>query len=723
MAPRISRRSILRSIGAASLAGTTTAQATNHRQEYSGKRRNPPGRGRPGRSISDWTQESVWDSTGCATEVPLQVMFPADTLLVHQATDALGGKRRFSERLAAENTARLQVPGEGDFSLSSGGFMAFGGDILGPWTRPTWAGIVFADEYNIDINRSAAARFLKRLQWRDGGFAPRFSFLGRRPLSNSMEATFYALDGLQRLGELDAETRQGAEQWLKSTQRDSGAWSRDGQVQNNSIAGTHFALRALETIDALSEDIAQSAGSFIRSRQREGGGFIDIIPPATPGLGEQKSDPSTSGPGPTKEVSSRSTAQALLILARTDQLDTLGDDRLEQHATWLASLQLTDNDPELDGAFKFIEDWAPITDFRANTRIAVEALVLLARRGITTDVDYREAIQFLRRCEHGDTGGIGMWPSYLTNSEPTAATMRTLSAVDAKQPADALASTYARLQQDSGRISTNKEKLGAVTKDTANPLIALAEVGRLDAIDVDAAAGFLASQQFGKGFPKLVFAEEPPITPQSDFVATTSVVFGLAAAGELDRIDKRKAGEYFASGQTSTGQIARPINTTTLIADTSQSLRALRELGQLDLIDLDASTDYLADLAADDGAYWPSPPVAGWAVQGLAAGDALDKIDTEATRTYLEENQYGSGGFAGYNFYAEYSAVERTEAATVGLSLLGGRPDTGPPAAVDSVAGGYGGPPSEVETVLRRVPGLGWRRTTVAQLPENQSDS
>ncbi|MFB6187675.1 MAG: hypothetical protein ABEI86_12525, partial [Halobacteriaceae archaeon] len=75
--------------------------------------------------------------------------------------------------------------------------------------------------------------------------------------------------------------------------------------------------------------------------------------------------------------------------------------------------------------------------------------------------------------------------------------------------------------------------------------------------------------------------------------------------------------------------------------------------------DTDKAARFLANLAAENGEYWPSPSIAGQAVLGLDAIGELDRIDTDATKAYIQENQYGNGGFADRAFFFTYLSYRR----------------------------------------------------------------
>lgn len=726
MFQKISRRAILSSIGALSFAGNTTSQTANSLPSSQTENTRHRGETPP---ATEWIKNAVWESSGCATEIPLQVMYPGDTLLTIDSLTTIGVADKLNRKTAAKSTVQLQIPGTGRFTRRAGGFLSFAGDFLGPWVRSTWASVKLADRHDISINRSPAIDFIKRMQHDNGGFGPRDSFFYPRPISARMESTLYALQALQQLDALDPDTRSAAKEFLKRKQLDSGAWPLIDRTNDKaSILGTYFALHALNTIDRLPPGYAFRAASFLRSRQMDDGGFYNLVYPIT--FTDESNANSTSASAaasePKKVVTTGATARAILSLDRINQLHTLDSATLNKHAHWLAKRQVTaGSDSRFIGGFETRADVdAPIVDYRTNTRLALRALRVLTDHGVATETNVNAAADFLARCQHSHTGGIAAWPSYVTDNVSTAAAMRALNDLETSMPADSLATTFSRLQRANGRIPPLTEDNPPETKNTANALIALSNVGRLDAIDVASAAEYIANQQTDGGFAKYVLPNQdgPPAFP-----ATTAAVFGLAATKELDRINKRTAGEYFANGQDSSGRIARAGSQMIQIADTSRSLQALHELGQLNLIDADAAATYLAELPAEDGEYWPSPSEAGWAVQGLATLDALDRIDVDATQSYLERNQYGSGGYAGRSFYFEYLALQQNAAAVAGLTLLGGSPTTDSEKSNDANVGRVPNSDS-VEKVLRRNPGQGWLNSrdqliAVDELPDQHSSS
>lgn len=674
-------------------------------------------------TAAEWTKQAVWESSGCSTELPLQVMYPGDTLLTINTLTELGAEDRVDHEMAAINAARLQVPGSGKYTVAAGGFDAFAGDVLGPWVRSTYGGIVLADRQGVSINRITATEFIRKMQLSSGGFGPRFAFLGDRPIGATTESTVYALKTLKYLDTLTPKTRGKTLSYLMDLRASTGGWPHSAGRTEQNISATYYALQALDTIDRLPPGIGKGAASFLRSREADGGGFYEWqgspgIPPNEPDDTPNSNSDTTSNRR--KVVTTVSTARAILSLAQTNQLDTLGSDDLDRHARWLANRQVTDTtDPRFNGGFETRGDRDnPVIDYRTNTRLALRALQTLRDHSVTHHADMDAGISFLVRCQHVHTGGIAAWPSYVTDNRSTAAAMRTLADLGATMPT-ALADTFARRQRSNGSIPPLGWDGRSQTDQTAHALLALSETGQLDAVDVGAAAQFIAAQQSDGGFAKYT-------SPDRDYPPSLSMtnvaVLGLAAAGELDRITKRAAGEYYAGIQRDSGVISTSSSVFDHVGDTSRALRALENLGELHMIDLDAATTYLADLPAENGKYWPNPPQAGWAVLGLAAADALDQIDTAATRTYLQNNQYGTGGYAARVFYLGYTSLERHAAAVAGLSLIGGHPDNGNFVGIQERQT-LNTMDSEIAGVTRRTPGRGWlnsrdRLVAIEDLPE-----
>ncbi len=729
MAPRmvrqIRRRDLLHTIGVAGLVGTTSTHVSASKTSTPGGTRESLGDpGRSSSSAADWTTDALWDVSGTTTGHPLQVMHPGDTLRTYRTLTAYDATDGFDAELAAENTARLQVDGDGKFSLVSGGFDSIAGDIGGPWVYSTWAGVVFADTHSIDINRDAAATFLKRMQRDVGGFGAHLSFFGYRPTAAKMESTYYALETLQRLDALDAETERAARKFLLTFQQSDGAWPVTEYKGDATIGSTYDALRALDSIDSLPAKAAQQAAAFVRDHQHADGGFYNV----SSGWGWfEETDDDASTEATQKDTTVLSTSRAVLALDFVDELAALGDDRIQAHADWLAARQLPATaDTRRAGAF---EKWATpgkeaaVPNHRQYTRHALDALQVLEAHGATVDIDYERAFDYLRRCQNENTGGVGMWPTYLAKTDATVAATKAITDLDAGMPADALAASFSRLQKDSGRIplfGSLGSRDGYKTRSTGKALVALAAVDRLDAIDVDAAADHIASLQQDDGYWPASERGGSFKAPPPDLPATTSSILGLAAAGELDRIDTQAAVDFLAGLQDKAGRLARYATLNTLVGDTARSVRALDALGHLDAIDVDRTTDYFASLASDGGRYWPSPAQAGWAIHGLATADALDAIDVDATRDYLERNQSSAGGYAGQRFYRVYTAVEQHAAVVAALELLGGSHDESAQNPRRTVAGTHPGTPSGDDRVLVRVPSQGWRWMTVDDVPAEE---
>lgn len=723
MTQKLNRRTVLGSIAALGISGNAVARAKAQSSSESDSATEFDAE----RTAVEWTNQAVWESSGCATEIPLQVMYPGDTLFTFNALDELGAGHRVDVETAATNAARLQVPGTGKYTLTAGGFDSFAGDFLGPWVRATYGGIVLADRMNVSFNRTAAVDFIERMQFPDGGFGPRLSFFGNRPLPPTMESTAQALKTLQRLDALSPEVRGEALSFLMEQRTTDGGWPRGGTRTDPTVSGTYYALRGLDAIDRLPPGLGKRAASFLRSRQADGGGFYQWQEQSgifSSDAGDtSSSDPSTTADRK-KVTNTPVTAKAILGLARADQLGTLDSENLEQHARWLANRQETDTaDPRFRGGFETRGDTdMPIIDYRTNTRLALRALQTLQDHGINHQANIAAGVDLLVRCQHEHTGGIGAWPSYVTHNRSTAAAMRSLNRLGARKPADALADTFMRLQRSNGSIPPLDWEYRSQTDQTAHALLALSNVQRLDAVDVGAASRFMADQQSSGGFAKYT---NPDSDPPPSLRVTNVVVPALTAAGELGRIDVDAAGEYYARTQLSNGAISTVSPGPDHVADTSSALQALADLGELNTIDLDAATTYLVDLSAEDGEYWPDPSQAGWAVLGLSAADALDRIDTDATRTYLENNQYGTGGYAARVFYLSYTSLQRHAAAVAGLSLLGGHPDDGATVAIQEHRSREAIDMDDIAGVAWRPPGQGWlngreQLVAVDELPENQ---
>jgi len=672
------------------------------------------------RSAAGFTEQALWRGSGMATEVSFQVMYPGDTALTLEAFTAQDALDRVDVGTAAANAARLQ-------DAYFGGFDSFADDFLGPWTRSTYGAVLLSNRTGIDIDRDAAAGFLTTMQKQSGGFAERYDFFKRYPMVERLSSTDHALWALQGLGALTEDVRTSAVSFLQNKQTPQGGWPWLGDVVEPSTLGTYHALRALDAVDAATKRNHEEAAAYLRSLQADGGGFYagDSPTACNPGnndepLGgiilrhsgtdrERDADPWTCSTQD-RRVTTYSTARAILGLARADALDTVED--LQQHADWLAARQFTDPaDPRFTGGFDAKEGGAVFLFPRSTTRLALRAFAALAAHGVTpsTTVDIEAAIEFLVACQHPGTGGFGAWPSYVQSLPSTAAAMRSLDALDADPPADNLATTLAATQamaadspeMETGAIPPEGWKYETLTSQTASALLALATVDRLDAVDVDGAASVIAGRQTPKAGG---FGERSGDRPTIQTSGVAAQALGTVDAG--DRIDGKRLVLYFGAQQDEDdGAISALPYPYTRTADTSNAIRGLAALGLAEKARyLDDAVDYLASIPAEDGEYWPSPAQAGQAVLGLAAVDALDRIDTAATRAYLEENQYDTGGYTARGFFLEYASHTRHAAAVDALDRLGGTPpDTGS----TSLTGGGAPGPGEISTVAPLAPGRG----------------
>lgn len=708
MSPSLDRRSLLGSMAAVGLAGSAGAFAVESE---------PVGEARVASeavdgTAADWTRRAMWQSAGVATEFPLQVMYPADTVRSMDALAAHDSLDGAAVRTAAENAARLQ-------GARTGGFYSFAGDFLGPWTQATYGAVALSNRTGVDIDRSAAADFLEAMQLDSGGFAPRYNFFGTSPIAVRTGSTADALWGLQYLNALDDEVRNQAVSFLQREQTPQGGWAYFGSTVEPSTLGTYHALRALDAVDADTRRNREEAAAYLASMQADGGGFYAGDSPISckpgcmdePGGGiilaeagsddcdrERDPDPWTCDDDQ-QVVTTYSTSRAILGLARTGHLGDV--ENLQQHADWLANRQVWDpDDPRFVGAFSDREGPSFFYFPRNTTRLALRALAVLEANGVTPDVevDVGAAVDLLERCRHPGTGGFGAWPNYVQSLRATAPAVRSLRDLGEDVPGEELAATlaatqartYERDRQQDGAIPPQGWKWTVDTTQTASALLALSHAGHFGAVDVAAAAGVLASRQDpdSGGF-------KPSRSPyaRADVRSTGMAVLALDAVAGADRVDRDALARYYAAQQDDGGHVGDARAGYVRIADTSLSLRATAALGVAErALDVDGAAEYLAGLAAEDGEYWPHPSKAGQAVMGLAAVDGLDRIDADATREYLETNQLPSGGFSGRAFFNGYTALHRHAAGVSGLRLLGGTPDAG-----DTAESGGFAPAPDVE--------------------------
>lgn len=600
-------------------------------------------------SAATWVLDAQWTDEGLSAEFPEQVVFPRASHLAIERLSAEGAVDRVDASAAAEAAARVQVVG--------GGFLHSTGDILGPWTGATAHGVLLAQAYDVDVDEEGAAGFLAGMQNEDGGFGARYGFgSSTQPIRSSMPATHDAVIGLEALDALNDTVRSDVISSVQTSQNADGGWPTSEYSDTSSIEGTYHALAILERLGVLDAQTATEARDFIYSLEQATGGFH-----ADANLSPCSGTICQTQP----EITTKSTARAILGLATVDGLDRLNTTTRSNHVSWLADRQAQDG--RFEGGFRtYATQEAPVIDYRENTRLALGALGILEARSA---IDHGAALALLAATQHEGTGGFAMWPGSLGDVLDTAAATRaldTLGELDAMD-AEATAATLAANQRDDGSIAGPDWDHTASVHRTAAALLALARTNQTHAVDTEAAAAFILDGQTESGG----FADNQNV--DEGVVTTAYATRALDAVGALDRANQTAIAGYLAGLQDpDDGYIAeRGPHGYVPVRATSLALQTLDRIDRVAAVDVSAAASFLADHQAEDGTY-ESPSHAAHVTLGLAAADALEEIDEDATASYLEASQTERGGLALRVFYIEDTAMSRHATALQAHALLTG---------------------------------------------------
>jgi prenyltransferase beta subunit len=589
-------------------------------------------------AAEEFVRDATWDDLGVAVDSPDFVADPQGALDRSQALETAGASGTIDTASAAEMAARLQT--------ENGGFHAYAGDFLGPWTQHTGAGAVLATAEDVSIDEEGAEAFLRSMQNLDGGFAARVSIFGSN-LDSQAESTYYATIGLDALDALDEQTRSEIVAFLTADQNLDGGWGYKAGAGTSIVSATYHAVKTLDHLGELDPATELRVAEFLHTVEEADGGFRERAP-----------KPGTFCPTCQEPASVPSTGKALAIIATLD----VGGLTFETvtHAQWLAEAQIDEGpyagafplfaenvnpvndrlDPVPDGAvgLPFPSPDPPVTNYARNTADALEGL---AAHGQADAIEVDAALGFLAGTQQAGSGGVGWWEGYKESHRATAAAYQALELLNASHDelSANLADAMADRQTDEGAIELQRWKHEPRVDHTTYALQALAHAGQLDAVDVDQVAGYVADEQQDDGtFPRL--------NGQMSAVRTTgSAVDALARVGELDRLDRDALVQGLADLQGEDGTISDSnAEDTIAVWDTARALQALATLGELDAVDVDAAVDVLA--STQTHGTFADETDAVYAVLGLAAADRLDAIDTAAAEDQLVSMQRDHGGFA-----------------------------------------------------------------------------
>lgn len=626
-------------------------------------------------AAASFVEGSLWEERGTAVDYPGHVVFPTDSKRILDALAATGGSSLVDAVHAAEAAASLQH--------SHGGFSSFRQEYS-PFptanVRATGAAVALATAHGVPFDEEAAETYLRERQNFDGGFGGMASWNGVP--GSYVTPTFYAVLGLDALDALDLETKLEVRGFLTQAKNGDGGWADWRWSRTSGTTATYLGVRTLAILDMLEP-----------ATKTEVAGFLELVEdPVEGGFHEWYRPPSCyfcSDEPP----SVPSTGRALLTLDLIEPADATSSLELKTHAAWLAERQV-DEGP-FAGAFPLFGD-APtsiahrgygiaetvlgdepvprpfprpepaVTDWARNTALAIAGLEAVDLLG---PVDLPEAHGFLADAQHEGTGGFGWWSGYLELPDATAAGYRVLDRLDRVGEPDALAATLSARQEDDGSIPQHRWELAPRLTHTANAIEALDRAGRLDAIDAEAAAGYIVDWQGEDG------GFDAP-GPGSDFETTRLAVRALDTLNRLDRIDTDGVASYLSSFQKDDGRITwvRP-GDPVAAWDTAHSLRALSTVDRLDAVDVTAAVDFLASWEGEDGSYADSPwfevPNTAHVVLGLSAVDRLDAIDAGAATSNLLGEQRDHGGFADRGHPPGPNAMVRHALALDALHELG----------------------------------------------------
>lgn len=628
----------------------------------------------------EWVSRAFWTATGSAIEFPGQVVFPEYS---HHAIAVLPEKRQ--ENIAARDCAlavtRLQ-------DGATGGFFRQQGDFLGPWTTDTYHAVSLARMFEISIDESSATEFLLDHQNDAGGFEPRSGFLGGDTIP-TQEATNKAMAALRQLDALSRDLRNRILEFVRSTQRGDGGWAATPRANTSTVAGTYYAIHTLLSLNALESKTARKASTFLRTLQQPTGGFKGKHNDS--GKVRPQSDDG-SRIKHQQEVTTRTTAQALLTLSRINDSDSnsnsnlnldlnlLHPDTVGLHTDWLIDRQLhRPNDDRFEGGFETYQEGAPpVTNYLLNTVFAMNALQTL---DALDRIDRTSAFTFVAACQHPGTDGFASWPSSLSALIDTEAAVRALDLLGATDsiPQTGLAKTLASQQRSDGSIAQLDWDGGPTVEQTAQAVLALNRVGRLDAIERMAAAAFIADHQHNPGgFTNTSTAgsdagNDSGRGPNPSVETTWLAVRAIAAVNARSQIDQSAVADYLAGLQGDDGHISsdRP-ETLTAVRDTRYAMVILATIDRLSAVDVDKAVSYLTARQNDVGTY-ASGNEAIHVTVGLGAADALNTIDRTSTRQYLRKQQASDGGFAKKGFYSGDTAMQRHAGAIEALHVLSAR--------------------------------------------------
>lgn len=602
-------------------------------------------------AATSWVLDAQWTDEGLFTEFPEQVVFPRESARVIDTLDSEDALSRVDAELATSAATSLQL-------ADSGGVLRSAGDTLGPWTGATAHAVRLAQSYPdaSTLDEDAAGSFLVGMQNDDGGFGPRLAaFWGSGVLRSSQESTHDAVVALSILDAMNETIREDVLSFVAAEQNSDGGWPAHVNTDTSSVRGTYHALHTLAALGELDAGTANEARDFLYSLEQPSGGFhadADHVPCSGTICQVEP------------EVTTKSTSRAILALELVDGLDRLNATTRSSHVDWLADRQ--EDDGRFEGGFEtYATTDAPVIDYRENTRLALDTLHVLEADGA---VDHEAAVGLLVDTQHEGSGGFAMWPGSLTGTVDTGAATRALAQLDALDAMheDAMVDTLAAEQRADGSIHNPDWEFESSAHRTAGAVMALARVDRLAAVDADAAAGFLADHQTDEGGFQDLNRSDP------DVVTTARATRALEMMGEIDRVDEDSVAEYLAGLQDEDdGYIAeRGPHGYPPVRHTSLALRTLDRVSNTSAVDVDNASAFLADKQRADGAY-ESPGIAAHVVLGLAAVGELDRVDQEATETYLESMQTDRGGLALRVFYAEENAMSRHAIGLEALGVLG----------------------------------------------------
>lgn len=658
----VARRTLLKatagSLGIAAV-GQVDAQAPDEeRTTTSNSARDARSSDTSRENAAEWVSNALWTATGTATEFPGQVVFPRYSHLAVTAMNQAGLSGHIGPRDAALAASRLQ-------DKETGGFYRQQGDFLGPWTTATYHAVSLAQMFDISIDESAATEFLLDHQNDSGGFIPRSGFLGGKTIS-TLAATYKSTAALSQLSAVTQSIRDRIVDFVQSAQHTDGGWAATPHSNSSTVAGTYHAINTLLSLNALDAKTKRQAGSFLLSLQQPRGGFRGTLKPT---------DCSSPICRRRPEVTTRNTAQALLTLSKLGNANPLQSAMERLHVDWLVDRQLlSPTDERFHGGFEtYRERTASITHYLLNTAFAMNAL----RSVDALDrIDQQSAGAFIAACQHPGSDGFASWPSSLSSMRDTEAAVRALDQSDAIErfPRDSLARTLAGQQRSDGSIAQLDWDNEPTVKQTAQAVLAAAQINRTNSIDRASALSFIADHQHQTGgFTNTSTSRSETSDGGGDdpsLQTTWLAVRAVSAMNGLTRIDRRKVSEYLAGLQGDDGQISSEQPTSlTAVRDTRYAMEILTAIGRLSVVDLNRAISYLASRQQRDGTY-ENESMAVHVTTGLAAADALSEIDLPKTQQYLRKKQLPSGGFAKKGFYSSATAMQRHAGVVEALSVL-----------------------------------------------------